>query len=87
MTCSCGKQKTNTPIRMWIALKMLRAWNHGTEGFEALTVMTVNEWIDGGMNGPIPWPNSPFFAEWAKNNGLSNCNGSVGFICRMEMKP
>lgn len=66
-------------FRMYVALKMLRAWNSGTEGYEPLTVFTVNEWIDRGMQGSIPWPNSPFFAEWAEKNGLSKIGESVGY--------
>lgn len=69
----------NGPLRMFIALRILRAWNHGTEGFHALVVTTVNDWIDGGMKGPVPWPDSPFFAEWARGLGYSNVDGFVGF--------
>ncbi len=69
----------NGPLRMYLALQMLRAWNSGTQGFEALTVSTVNKWIDDGMSGPIPWPESPFFAEWAEKRGFSNIDGYVGF--------
>ena len=75
----------NTPLRMYIALKMLRAWNSGTAGFDGDVVATVNGWIDGGMNGPVPFPKSPFFADWASKNGLSNINGNVGFLLRGEL--
>lgn len=71
---------TNTPLRMHMALKMMRAWNNGTEGYSADVVMTVNKWIDGGMNGPIPYPASPFFDQWARKNGYSNVDGYVGFV-------
>jgi hypothetical protein len=69
----------NGPLRMWIALRLLRAWNNGTDGYDGEVVAILNRWIDGGMQGPIPWPNNPFFREWAEAKGYSNVNGSVGF--------
>jgi hypothetical protein len=30
------------------------------------------------MNGPIPFPDNPFFREWAEKNGFSNVAGFVG---------
>jgi len=74
----------NQPLRMFIALQMLRAWNHGTAGYSADVVHTVHTWIDGGMTGPIPWPDNPFFAEWAVANGYSNISGFVGFRFTVE---
>lgn len=79
LTTGVESPETNTPIRMHLALKMLRAWNSGTEGYDSSVLLVVNEWIDGGMKGPIPWPDSPFFAEWAAKSGLSNVSGNVGF--------
>lgn len=81
--CPCEGLATaeqNTPLRMYIALKLLRAWNSGTAGYSADVVLTVNEWIDGDMKGPIPWPDNPFFAEWATQHGFSKVAGSVGFV-------
>lgn len=78
------KNDPNTPLRMFIALRLMRAWNNGTEGFDGLLVKTINDWIDAGMCGPIPWIENPFFAEWAKANGYSRVGNSIGF--RMEMK-
>lgn len=75
----------NTPLRMYIALKMLRAWNSGTAGYSADVVVIINAWIDGGMKGPIPWPDNPFFAEWAGKNGLSKVGDYVGFRFTMEL--
>lgn len=75
----------NTPLRMFIALRLLRAWNSGTEGFDSTVVITVNKWIDDGMKGPVPWPNSPFFAEWAEANGYSNVRGNVGFRFKVKV--
>lgn len=70
----------NTPLRMYIALKMLRAWG-GTRVVDA----AVNKWIDAGMQGPIPFPDSAFFAHWAKDNGYSNIDGYVGFRCVVQL--
>lgn len=75
--------ETNTPVRMYIALKMLRAW--ALESFDGGVVVILKDWIDRGMKGPIPFPESPFFAEWASNNGLTNIDGSVGFMLRGEL--
>jgi hypothetical protein len=76
----------NTPLRMYIALRMLRAWNNGNEGYSADVVMTVHDWIDGGMEGPIPWPSSPFFAEWATHSGYAKVNDRyVGFAFTVDV--
>lgn len=77
--------ETNSPIRMHIALKVLRAWNSGTAGFSGDVVYTVNKWIDDGMKGPVPWPDSPFFAEWAEKNGLSNVDGYIGYRMTVQL--
>lgn len=79
------KADTNTPIRMYIALKILRAWNNGTAGFHGFVVKIIHDWIDSGMKGPIPWPNDPFFAEWAQENGLSQVGESIGYRFQMEL--
>jgi len=76
---ACGCEETNRPLRNFIALKILRAWNHGPAGYCSEVVGIVNAWLDGGSKGPIPFPSSPFFAEWAQNNGYSNIDGFVGF--------
>ena len=69
----------NGPLRMFIALRVLRAWNNGTEGFSGIAVKTINDWIDGKMEGPIPWPDDPFFAEWAEKNGFAKVGAHLGF--------
>lgn len=68
----------NTPLRMYIAIQILRAWNNGTVGYHAEVVSTVNDWIDSGMVGPIPFPRSPFFADWAEKQGFANVDGAIG---------
>jgi hypothetical protein len=71
--------RENGPLRMYIALRMLRAWDYGTEGYDALVLMAVWRWMDGGMKGPILWPESPFFNQWAQENGLARVGDYVGF--------
>jgi hypothetical protein len=75
----------NTPIRMHIALKLLRAWGMGGD-FHGGVVVTVREWIDGGMKGPIPWPGGAIFEEWASKAGYANVDGSVGFRFTMQLE-
>jgi hypothetical protein len=79
-------EHVNSPLRMYIALKLLRAWNSGTAGFDSAVVQTVNAWIDNGEKGPIPWPDSPFFAEWARANNLSRVGDYVGFRFTAKVK-
>ena len=73
------RYETNGPLRMFIALHVLRAWNNGTEGFSGIVVKTINDWIDGKMEGSVPWPNDPFFTEWAKKHGFSKVGDAIGF--------
>jgi hypothetical protein len=82
-----GDGHENTPLRTWIALSLLRAWNSGTAGYDAEVVLTVNEWFDGGMKGAIPFPKSPFFAQWAAENGLADIGGYVGFKFVANLTP
>lgn len=77
--------EANCPLRMYIALKLLRAWNSGTAGYSADVVLVVNEWIDGGMKGPIRWPDNPFFAEWAAENGFSKVGEYIGFRFQAQL--
>lgn len=76
----------NGPLRMWIALKVLRAWGHRTEHNDGWTIVqTIHDWIDGGMKGPVPWPECPLFEQWARDNGYSKIDGQwVGW--RLEVK-
>jgi len=74
-----GDEHANCPLRTYIALRVLRAWNSGPEGFDALVVVTINDWFDAGRNGPIPWPDSPFFAQWADRVGFSKVGEYIGF--------
>jgi hypothetical protein len=85
LIAACGDDHANVPLRMHIALKIMRAWNSGTAGFDGGVVMTINHWIDGGMKGPVPWPDSPFFAAWATGAGFAKVGDYVGFSFQAEM--
>lgn len=74
----------NTPLRMHIALTFLRAW-HTPDQFDSSLVLCIYDWIDGGMNSPIPWPSSPFVAQWAERRGYSNIGGFIGFRLTVEV--
>lgn len=87
LTEAAADDHANVPIRMFIALKILRAWHSGTAGYDALVVLGVREWIDNGMKGPVPWPNSPFFNEWAEQNGFSRVGDYVGFKFMATTRP
>lgn len=79
VTIQPDAQIDNTPIRMRFALLMLREFGGIGAAYDSLVVLKVTEWIDGGMQGPVPWPDSPFFSEWAKEKGWTNVDGFVGF--------
>jgi len=79
LAMASGDEHLNVPLRMHIALRIMRAWNSGTAGYSADVVIAVNDWIDGGMKGPLPWPDNPFFAEWAEQAGYAKIGAYVGF--------
>lgn len=66
-------------IRLRLALQVARAWGVNSEGFHADVAFEIAKWIDGGMKEPLPYFASPFFDSWAKQHGLSNCNGKLGY--------
>lgn len=79
LAMASADEHENVPLRMHIALRILGAFNYGTAGFSAVIVGTVADWIKSGMKGPVPWPDSPFFTEWAEQNGYSKIGRYVGF--------
>lgn len=79
----CGMPAYDYIRQLRFALSMLRRFNMAGN-FDSSVVMTVREWIDAGMNGPVPWPDSPFFADWAYKQGWENIKGFVGL--RRELK-
>lgn len=72
-------------LRMRIALKILREWSMGHR-YSAHVVICVRNWIDDGMNGPVPWPGGAFFEEWAAEQGLSNVDGFCGYRLTMQLE-
>ena len=80
-----GKLETNGPLRLYVALRILRAWNRGTAGYNANVVIAINRWIDDGMKGPVPWIDDPFFTQWAESNGLSRIGDAVGFRLTVDL--
>ncbi len=74
----------NTPLRMHLALKMLRAWAMG-ENFHGGVVSTIRDWLDNDKVGPIPWPGGAIFERWAAREGLANVDGYVGLRVTMEI--
>ena len=72
-------------LRMRIALKILRAWGIG-QNWDVRAVITIRDWIDGGMDGPVPWPGGAFFEEWAAEQGLSNIDGHCGYRLTMQLE-
>ena len=85
LAIASGDNHDNVPLRMHIALRILQAFNYGTAGFSAVIVGTVNDWLKSGMKGPIPWPDSPFFTEWAEQNGYAKIGGYVGFKFQVQL--
>ncbi len=65
-------------LRLQVAVLVLRAWS-GSGGLRSAAVtQTLEGWIDGGMNGPVPWPDDAAFAHWAARQGLGQVRGSIG---------
>ena len=72
-------------MRMRFALLMLREFGGLGNGMHGGVMNTVRAWIDEGMTEPLPWPESPFFDDWAAKQGWSNVDGCVGFRLKMEL--
>ena len=66
-------------IRLRTALKIIREFGGFGNGFHATVCDVMTKWMDAGMDGPIPWPDSPFFAAWADDHGISNVDGYIGY--------
>ena len=66
-------------MRLRIAMKIIREFGGFGNGFHAGVMMTMTRWMDAGMDGPVPWPESVFFDTWATAQGMSNVDGFVGY--------
>jgi hypothetical protein len=73
-------------MRMRFALLILREWALG-KCYHAGAMIAIRDWIDGGMDGPVPWPGGAFFEEWAEKQGFSNVDGFVGFRVTVQLLP
>lgn len=71
-------------IRLQLALQILRDW-HSERGWDGEVVTVVRRWIDAGMEGPIPCPTSPFFADWMEERGLSKVGGFLGYVAKAKI--
>jgi hypothetical protein len=76
-----------TIIRLLLALKVARAWGVNSHNFHADTSFELAKWIDEGADKPLPYFRGPFFDEWAKENGLSNCGGKLGYRLTAKLTP
>lgn len=65
-------------LHLQVALCILRAWGGAGEPRAAGVLGVVHGWIDGGMEGPVPWPEDPAFRAWAARQGLGEVGGHIG---------
>ena len=66
-------------MRIRIALKIIRKFGDISNGYHAGVMLIMHEWMDSGMDSPVPWPESAFFDTWAAAQGMSNVDGFVGY--------
>ena len=66
-------------MRLRIALKIIREFGGFGNSFHGGVMHTMTKWMDAGMDGPVPWPESVFFDTWATAQGMSNVDGFVGY--------
>ena len=61
--------------QMRAVLSMLRAFGLARDG-EAVGA-AISAWVEGGMDGPLRWPDCPGFDDWAAAHGLACVDGRV----------
>lgn len=75
-------------IRMRLALMIAREHGLKNRCWDGSVAVAITDWIDAGDAGkPIPWIDSPFFEQWAADNGISNVDGAVGYRAMMRPAP
>lgn len=74
-------------MRLRIALQIIREFGGFGNGFHGGVMATMTKWMDDGMDGPVPWPESVFFDTWATTKGMSNVDGFVGYRLTMRIVP
>ena len=75
----CGTQA----MRMGFALAIIREWS--MNNWHAGAIITVRDWIDSGMTGPVPWPGGAIFEAWAEKQGWSNQGGFIGYTMTVQL--
>jgi hypothetical protein len=83
---SIASQQGSKIMRLRIALKIIREFGGFGQGFHGGVMATMCEWMDAGMDGPVPWPESVFFDTWAKGQGMSKVDGFVGYRMTAKLK-
>lgn len=74
-------------IRLMLALKVARAFGVHSMAFSASVSYELGKWIDAGADKPVPYFDNPFFNDWAIENGLSNCDGALGYKLTVTLAP
>jgi hypothetical protein len=82
---SIAAQQGNKIMRLRTALLILREFGGLGHGYHGGVMAVISRWLDGGMDGPILWPDSPFFASWATDQGMSNVDGAVGYRLKFKL--
>jgi hypothetical protein len=72
-------EQGNKIIRLRTALLILREFGGFGRFYHPVVTNIMRDWLEGSMDGPVPWPESQFFEAWAKTQGMSNVDGFVGY--------
>ncbi|SDF84513.1 hypothetical protein [Thalassobaculum litoreum] len=72
-------------LRLRLALKIAAAFGFQADGFDGRVSIDLRKWWNAGGTTPIPWPDNAFFEAWAKENGLSNVDGDVGYRFTVDL--
>lgn len=83
---SIAAQQGSKIMRLRIALQIIREFGGFGQGFHGGVMATMAEWMDDGMDGPLPWPESVFFDTWAKSQGMSNVDECVGYRLTVKLR-
>lgn len=84
---SVAAEQGSKIMRLRVALQIIREFGGFGDGFHAGVCAVMTKWMDDGMDGPVPWPESVFFDTWAANKGMSNIDGFVAYRLTMRMVP
>lgn len=78
-------KNAGTCMRMSIALKLARQFGLSSRAFNGEVSVMLADWFDEGMPAGVPWPSSPFAADWLRQQGYSNCDGKIGIRATMTL--